>query len=214
MAGHDGATLKLERGDGPFGFSRSEWQTLVRLRTPKGIQRLLDSLSYHDADTAWSPRRVLRERTAHCLEGAMLAAAALRAIGLPPIVFDLEAKRDTDHVVALYRVGPYWGAIAKSHFTGLRDRMPIYRTLRELAMSYFDDYFNALGERTLRRYSRPVNLSRFDRLNWMSSERPVWFIPEYLIEIPHRKLVSPGQINRFYRVDKLGVNAGLLGHKR
>lgn len=187
---------------------------LVHLRTPKGIQRLLDSFSYHKADTAWSPRRVLREQTAHCLEGALLAAAALRAIGYPPLVFDLEAKRDTDHVVALYRVRGYWGAIAKSHFTGLRDRMPIYRTLRELAMSYFDDYFNDLGERTLRSYSRPVNLARFDRRNWMAAEKPVWYIPEYLIEIPHAKLLTKAQVDRLYRVDRLGVNAGLLGYRK
>jgi len=204
----------MEPGDGPFGFSRREWRMLQRLRTPKSIQRLLDSLSYHEADTAWSPRRVLRERTGHCLEGALLAAAALRAIGRPPLIFDLEAERDTDHVVALYRQGPYWGAIAKSHFTGLRDRAPIYRNLRELAMSYFDDYFNALGERTLRGYSRPIDLRKFDRRNWMTSDKPVWFIPEYLIEMPHEKLVSRAQVKRLYRVDMLGVDAGLLGHRR
>ncbi len=187
---------------------------LERLRTPKGIQRLLDSFSYHKADTAWSPRRVLQEQTAHCLEGALLAAAALRAIGYPPLVFDLEANRDTDHVLALYRVRGYWGAIAKSHFTGLRDRMPIYRTLRELAMSYFDDYFNDLGERTLRRYSRPVNLARFDRRNWMASEKPVWYIPEYLLEMPHKKLLTKSQVDRLYRIDRLGVHAGLLGYRK
>jgi len=187
---------------------------LERLRTPKGIQRLLDSFSYHKADTAWSPRRVLQEQTAHCLEGALLAAAALRAIGYPPLVFDLEANRDTDHVVALYRVRGNWGAIAKSHFTGLRDRMPIYRTLRELAMSYFDDYFNDLGERTLRRYSRPVNLARFDQRNWMTSEKPVWYIPEYLLEMPHKKLLTKSQVDRLYRIDRLGVHAGLLGYRK
>lgn len=187
---------------------------LEHLRTPKGIQRLLDSFPYHKADTAWSPRRVLREQTAHCLEGALLAAAALRAIGYPPLVFDLEANRDTDHVLALYRVRGYWGALAKSHFTGLRDRMPIYRTLRELAMSYFDDYFNDLGERTLRRYSRPVNLARFDRLNWMASEKAVWYIPEYLLEMPHKKLLTQSQVDRLYRIDRLGVHAGLLGYRK
>lgn len=205
--------MKHAHGDGPFGFSKREWRMLERLRTPKSIQRLLDSLAYHDADTAWSPRRVLRERTAHCLEGAMLAAAALRAVGRPPLIFDLEAVHDCDHVVALYREGRCWGAIAKSHFTGLRDRAPIYRSLRELAMSYFDDYFNAAGERTLRGYSRPVDLRRFDRRNWMSSERSVWCVPEYLIDVPHQKLVSRAQVKGLYRVDTLGVDAGLLGHR-
>lgn len=206
--------MKQGLDDGPFGFTKREWRALQGLRTPKSIQRLLDSLTYHEADTAWSPRRVLREGTAHCLEGALVAAAALRAIGRRPLIFDLEAEHDADHVVALYREGRYWGAIAKSHFTGLRDRAPVYRSLRELAMSYFDDYFNALGERTLRGYSRPIDLRMFDRRGWMTSERPVWFIPEYLIEIPHNKLITRAQVKRLYRVDVLGVDAGLLGHRK
>jgi hypothetical protein len=206
--------MKLAPGDGPFGFSKREWRMLVNLRSPKGIQRLLDSLTYHDSDTAWSPRRVLHERSAHCLEGAVLAAAALRAIHHPPLIFDLEANHDSDHVIALYRTRGCWGAIAMSHFTGLRDRMPVYRTLRELAMSYFDDYFNMLGERSLRSYSRPVNLTVFDRLNWMTSERPVWFIAEHLIDTPHIRLVTPAMVKRLYRVDQLGVDAGLLGYRK
>src|SRR5579864_5824208 len=154
-----------------WGFTPAEARKLRSFKEPHGIQRFLDDLPYHLEDTSWSPRRVLREGTAHCLEGATFAAAALRAIGRPPLIFDLEAERDTDHVIALYRQGPYWGAIAKSHFTGLRDRAPIYRNLRELAMSYFDDYFNALGERTLRGYSRPIDLRKFDRRNWMTSDK-------------------------------------------
>lgn len=175
---------------------------------------MVDSFAYHESDTAWSPRRVLREKTAHCLEGAMFAAAALRAIGFPPLVFDLEADRDYDHVIAVYRLRGFWGAIAKSHFTGLRDRMPVYASLRELAMSYFDDYFNMGGQRSLRAYSRPVNLARFDRRDWMISEKPVWFIPEYLLAIKHIPLISKSQVKRLYRVDQLGVDAGLLGFRR
>lgn len=200
--------------EGPYGFSVREWRTLQRLKNPHGIQRMLDSMPYHEADTAWSPRRVLREKTAHCCEGAMFAAAALRAIGLPPLVVDLEGERDTDHVIAVYRVRGSWGAIAKSHFTGLRDRMPIYRTLRELALSYFEDYFNLRGYRTLRTYSRPVDLSRFDHLNWMTSERSVWFVPTHLLNIPHTRLISPAQAKRLHLVDRLSIDAGLLGYKR
>jgi hypothetical protein len=199
--------------DGPYGFTRREWRTLQRLKNPHGIQRLLDSLRYHDADTAWSPKRVLRERTAHCMEGAMLGAAGLRAIGLPPLILDLEGERDTDHVIAVYRVGGCWGAVAKSHFTGLRDRMPIYRTLRELALSYFEDYFNLRGHRTLRTFSKPVDLSRFDRLHWMTSERSVWFVPTYLCDIPHTRLISSTQAKRLHRVDRLSIDAGLLGYQ-
>jgi len=206
--------LVLAPGNGPFGFSKREWRSLRSLRTPKGIQRMLDSFTYHDADTAWSPRKVLREGTAHCLEGAIFAAAALRASGRPPLIMDLEAARDDDHVIAPYKVGKYWGALSKSHFTGLRDRAPIYRSLRELALSYFEDYFNGAGERTLRGYSQPVDLARFDHRHWMTSEKAVWFVPEYLLEIPHRTLLTRAQIKRLYRIDPLGIDAGLLGHRK
>ena len=101
-----------------------------------------------------SPR--LREQTAHCLEGAIFAAVALRALGFPPLLLDLEAVQDTDHVLAVFRIDRRWGAIAKSNFTGLRYREPVYRDLRELVMSYFDGYMNLRGERTLRAYSPPV----------------------------------------------------------
>jgi hypothetical protein len=196
-----------------YGFSNREWRMLCRLKTPAGIQRLLNSLSYHDADTAWSPLRVMREGTAHCAEGGILAAAALRAIGFPPLVIDLEGEQDDDHVVAVYRVDGHWGAVAKSHFNGLRDRPPIFRTLRELALSYFEDYYNRRGQRTLRTYSRrPVNLSRFDHLHWMTSEKPVWYIPRLLLDIPHVPLISPAQARTLDRLDRLAIQAGLVGY--
>ena len=123
----------------------------------------------------------MRERKGHCLEGALLAAAALRINGRPPLLMDLEAVHDDDHVVAIYRERGLWGGIAKSNFAGLRFRTPIYRTLRELALSYFEHYYNLRGERTLRSYSRPVNLARLDSRHWMTSEEDVWCVPEYLI---------------------------------
>ncbi|MFB3812574.1 MAG: hypothetical protein ACE14L_00560 [Terriglobales bacterium] len=141
-----------------YGFNTRELRRLRALRTPVLIQRFLDDLPYHHGTTAWSPRRVLREGTAHCLEGAIFAAAALRVNGFEPLLWDLEAVRDVDHVLAVYRYDGHWGAVAKSNFTGLRFREPVYRNLRELAMSYFDLYYNLRGERTLRAYSRPVNL--------------------------------------------------------
>ncbi len=193
-------------------FTQEELRSLRRLKDPHGIQRFLYDLPYHHADTAWSPRRVLREKTAHCLEGAIFAAAALRANGYPPLIIDFEAKRDTDHVLAVYQVDGCWGAIAKSNFTGLRYREPVYRSLRELAISYFEDYFNLLGERTLRRYSAQVNLKRFDHLDWMTTSKPVWFIAEYLTKIHHFPLISRTQINRLHRVDQHSFRAGLLGH--
>jgi len=194
------------------GFTPEELRTLHGLKDPYGIQQFLYDLPYHLTDTAWSPRRVLREKTAHCLEGAIFAAAALRANGYPPLIIDFEAKRNTDHVLAVYKTGGCWGAIAKSNFTGLRYREPVYRSLRELALSYFEDYFNLLGERTLRRYSAQVNLKRFDYLDWMTTEKPVWFIAEYLTKIHHFPLISRSQINHLHRVDARSLRAGLLGH--
>src|ERR1043166_5283656 len=148
-----------------FGFSRAELRKLRALKTPAGVQRFLDELPYNLSYTARSPKKVLHERTASCLEGAIFAAAALRVLGFPPLIFDLEAEQDTDHVVALFKVRGHWAAVAKSNFPGCRYREPVHRTLRELAMTYFNVYFNLRGERTLRRYSRPVNLARFDRLD-------------------------------------------------
>jgi hypothetical protein len=182
-------------------FTSAELRQLRRLRDPHGIQRFLDSLPYHLADTAWSPRVVLRERSAHCLEGAIFAAAALRANGYPPLIVDLEAERDTDHVIAVYRVDGHWGAVAKSNFTSCRYREPVYRSLRELALSYFNTYFNLRRERTLRTFSRPVNLARFDHLEWMTTEKPIWFIVEYLFEIYHHRLLESRMAKRLHRVD-------------
>jgi len=171
--------------DNASGFTQKELRKLRSLKDAHGIQRLLDDMPYHLADTAWSPRRVLAENTSHCLEGAIFAAAALRANGYPPLIFDLEAEGDTDHVVAIYRVDGHWGAIAKSNYTGCRYREPVYRSLRELAMSYFEVYFNLRRERSLRTFSRPVNLARFEDQQWMTTAKPIWFIADYRFTLPH-----------------------------
>src|SRR5207245_11483492 len=113
-------------------FTRRGVRRLRARRTPLGVQRALDAMPYHLADTAWSPRRVLRNRTAHCLEGAIFAAAALRVLGFPPLLLDLEAVQDTDHVLAVFSLRGHWGALAKSDFSGLTHREPVYRPLRGL----------------------------------------------------------------------------------
>jgi hypothetical protein len=184
-----------------WGFSPPELRKLRSLKGPYGIQRYLDAMPYHLEDTAWSPRRVLQENTSHCYEGALFAAAALRVNGYPPLLLDFESEHDTDHVIAIYRVDGCWGAVAKSNFTGCRFREPVHRTLRELAISYFNLYFNLRGERTLRTFSRPVDLKRFDHLDWMISEKPVWFVAEYLLTIFHYRLISLAQAKRLHRVD-------------
>ena len=192
-------------------FTPAELRKLRSLKDPHGIQRFLDDMPYHLADTAWSPRLVLRENTSHCLEGAIFAAAALRANGFPPLLLDFEAEHDTDHVMAIYRVNGHWGAIAKSNFTGCRYREPVYRSLRELAMSYFNLYFNLRRQRTMRTFSRPVNLRRFDHLQWMTTQKPVWFIVNYLFEIHHYKLLRPGMAKRLHRVDERLFQAECVG---
>jgi hypothetical protein len=141
----------------------------------------------------------------------MFAAAALRMLGFPPLLLDLEAERDDDHVLAIFRRSGHWGAIAKSNYSGLRYREPVYRTLRELALSYFEHYFNLRKEKTLRRYSRPVGLRRFDKLDWMTSEDDVWFVPNHLCEIRHWPVMPPSLAPKLSRVDDRLFAAGLAG---
>ncbi len=199
------------RGRGSFGLPPEDLRTLRALKTPAEIQRFIDALTYQYAHTAWSPQRVLREHKGHCLEGALVAAAALRVNGHPPLLMDLEAVHDDDHVVALYRQRGLWGGIAKSNFAGLRFRAPIYRTPRELALSYFEHYYNLRGERTLRSYSGPVNLARLDRLHWMTSEEDVWCVPELLIAARHYPLFPHAVAQALPRLDRRSFQAGMHG---
>lgn len=186
-----------------------------RLATPMRIQEYLDGIRYNteaDGETFRSPRRALRDETANCIEGAVLAAAALRVRGTPPLIMDLTAVHDEDHVLAVFQREGHWGAIGTSKFTGLRYREPVYRTLRELAMSYFEHYFNLAGERTLRGYGRPVNLARFDRLDWMTSELDLWPIATHLERIPHVPLLGPSMARRLGPLDARLKAAGLTHH--
>jgi hypothetical protein len=188
-----------------------ERRLLRSLSTPAKIQSYLDNLPYNKektGETCRSPRRVIRDRTAHCFEGALLAAAALRVNGHAPLILDLEAVRDDDHVIAVYRTGGCWGSVAKSNYAGLRLRSPVYRSLRELAISYFEHYYNLKGEKSLRSYSRPVNLARFDRKNWMTAEEDLWVIPEYLVDIKHTPILKTSR--RMYMDERL-FQAGLVG---
>ena len=198
-----------------MSFTAEERAVFRRLNTPEKIQQFLDAgLAYNKepgGPTCRSPRRVLRDRTAHCMEGALFGAAALRMLGLPPLLVDLEAVRDDDHVVAVFRSRDRWGAVAKSNYSGLRFREPVYRSVRELVMSYFEHYYNLQKEKTLRRYSRPVNLSRFDGIGWMTSEEDVWPIPDHLCGVAHSPILPPYATRGLSLVDDRLFAAGLLG---
>ncbi len=199
------------KSEGKFNLSPAEFRFLRSLSTPLKIQQHLATLPYNrepGGDTCRSPRRVIRDKTAHCFEAALFAAAALRVQGREPLILDLESVRDDDHVIGIYRDYNCWGAIAKSNYSGLQFREPVYRTIRELAMSYFEDYFNAAGEKTLRAFSRPINLKRFDRLEWMTAEDDLWVIPEYLYTVHHTSILTSQK--RMYTDDRL-YKAGMVG---
>lgn len=197
-----------------FGLSPDSLRVLRGLKTPVLIQRFIDAIPYQYANTAWSPERVLRERKGHCLEGGLVAAAALRVNGRPPLLMDLEGVQDDDHVVALYRERGLWGGIAKSNFAGLRFRAPVYRTLRELALSYFENYYNLRGERTLRSWAGPVRLERLDECGWMTSEKNVWCVPEALIAARHYPLFPERVARALPRLDRRSFEAGMHGWVR
>ncbi len=200
-----------QKGQETFGLSPMDLRTLRALKTPVRIQKFIDALTYQYADTAGSPQRVLRERKGHCMEGALVAAAALRVNGHRPLLMDLEAVHDDDHVIALYKEGSLWGGIAKSNFAGLRFRAPVYRTLRELALSYVEHYYNLRGERTLRAYSVPVSLDRLDRFHWMTSEEDVWCVAEALIAARHYPLFPDKVARALPRLDRRSFEAGMHG---
>jgi len=193
-------------------LSRAERQVVARLSRPRDIQAFLDDLPYSAEAIYRCPLRVLRERIAHCFDGALFAAAALRCLGYPPLILDMvPSVRDDDHLLALYKQDGHWGAVAKSNFVGLRFREPVYRTLRELIMSYFEQYYNVAREKTLRGYTVPLNLKAFDKLNWMSSDAPLEGIAQRLDEIRRVTVVTSTMIAGLSLVDERSYQAGLLG---
>ncbi len=181
------------------------------LTTPIRIQQFLDQIPYSTDPIYRCPMRVVRDRKAHCFDGALFAAAALRRIGHAPRIIDLFADRDDDHLLALYRVDGCWGAVAKSNFAGLRFREPVHRSLRELVMTYFEVYYNIAREKTLRGYTLPLHLRRYDRLGWEVNDEPLDEIANRLDEIRRVTLLSPAQINQLHIVDDRSYQAGLLG---
>lgn len=194
-------------------WTRQEKRFFDRLSDPSKIQTFLDRIPYDDRPGTRSPRWILRERNANCFEGALFAAAALRGLGHRPLVADMYAVNDDDHVIAVFRRGACWGAIAKSNYSTLRFREPVYRNLRELIMSYFDFYFNTLGDKSLRSYARPLDLIRFDRRGWMTTDGDLGYIGDVLNRMRHFPILAPGAVRALHRVDGLVFRAGMLGAK-
>lgn len=175
-----------------FGFTQDELKILKSLSTPDKIQDFLDALPANyvkEGDTLYSPRRVLRKEKAHCIEGALLAVAAFAVNNQESWLLDLRTKSyDEDHVVTLFKKNGYWGALSKTNHPVLRYRDPIYRTVRELALSYMHEFFMADdGQKTFTDYSRPFSLKKFGTA-WMTSEEDLWEIGAELDDSPHYRL--------------------------
>jgi hypothetical protein len=188
-----------------------ELKILKSINSPCKVQEFLDDIDYNAVIETRSPRFVIKNRRAHCTEGALFAAACLQNIGYPPLVLDLKAENDDDHVIAVFKVKGYWGAVAKSNFTTLRFREPVYQSLRELSMSYFDLYFNSIGEKTLRSYSLPQNLNRFNHMNWKTTEKDLDEIGNYLTGVRHIPLVSSEQIRNLNVAGDYLLKSSLMG---
>jgi hypothetical protein len=189
----------------------NERRALDRLNSPAAIQAFLDDIPYSTDHFYRCPLRVWRERTAHCFDGALFGAAALRLLGHPPLILDLFSERDDEHMLALYKRDGHWGAVAKSNFVGLRFREPVYRGLRELVMSYFEVYFNLEREKTLRAYSRPLNLKTFDRLCWMTSDEHLELIAERTDRLRRFPVLTPRMLAGLSPVDVRTFQANIVG---
>jgi len=193
-------------------LTESEHQFISTLTTPAKIQAFLDELPYSTEHIYRCPLRVLRERMAHCFDGALFAAATLRRLGYPPLIMDLlPNERDDDHMLAIYKRRRHWGAIAKSNFVGLRFREPIFRTLRELVMSYFEQFYNLEREKTLRSYTLPLNLKSFDPLDWMTQDDFLEHIARRLDRVRRVPVLTEPMISALSLVDERSYRAGLMG---
>jgi hypothetical protein len=222
-------------------YNQQEIKLFRKLDSPEKIQDFLNDLKFNfekNGETCQSPRFVLRYKSAHCMEGAMLAAAILEFYGHKPLVLDLRSVKphDDDHVVALFKQFGCWGAISKTNHAVLRYREPVYKTIRELALSYFHEYFLKSGKKTMRDYSLPFDLRCFDKhppltppvkggesaaslplvgraregVNWRTSEKNLFEIPQRLDEVRHYKILSLAQIKNLRLADKVEIKAGKL----
>jgi len=192
-------------------WTKDEIKFLKTLTDPDKIQGFLDSIDYNPNYECRSPRWVIKKRSAHCFEGALFSAAALEFIGFKPLIVDMKAFNDDDHVIAVYKIDGHWGSVAKSNFTTLRFREPVYRTLRELIMSYFDFYFNTVGDKSLRSYSLPLDLTVYKSRNWATTDEDLEYIGDKLESMHHYPVVTEKMIKNLKRASEISLKAGMLG---
>jgi hypothetical protein len=191
----------------------AERALLSRQSDPAQLQAFINAIPINhepDGDTCYTVREVLRHRRAHCIEAALVAACALWLNGEAPLLLDLRAQGDWDHVVALFRRGGLWGAIAKSNHLALRGRDPVYRTLRELALSYFHEYHNDKGEKTLREYSRAFDLRSLDPGAWVSGSDGAWEVERRIDLAHHYRLIPQSQQRYLTPIDAMAWRAKRL----
>lgn len=196
---------------GKFSWTKHELKILRTFTSPFKIQQFLDSIEYSAESRYRCPRSVLRDKKAHCFDGAVFAAAMLRRLGYPPLIVDMQAVRDDDHVIAIFKRNGKVGAVAKSNFVGLRFREPIYRNVRELVMSYFPSFYNMKKEYSLRQFTVPLNLSRYDKKHWEFVDEPMEEIGLKLSYIPVTKIMTPAEIRALNTVDNRTFKAGMIG---
>ncbi len=194
-------------------WTNDEIKFLNLMSDPDRIQGFLDSLEYNPVYECRSPRWVIRKRSAHCFEGALFAAAVLQFHGHKPLIVDLKAYNDDDHVITIFKRDGYWGAVAKSNFTSLRFREPVYKSLRELVMSYFDFYFNTDGDKSLRSYSVPLDLTVYNPRHWTTTDEDLEYIGDKLEEIRHFPVINEKMIKNLKRASNIMLQAGMLGSK-
>jgi hypothetical protein len=193
-------------------LKKEELAVVRRLTTPAKIQLYIDELPYSPDETYRAPLRVIRDHTAHCYDGSVFAAAALSWIGYEPLIINMfPNNRDDEHLVAAYKRDGAWGAVAQSNFVGLRYREPIHKTLRELMISYFEQYYNVAREKTMRSYTRPLNLNRFDGHHWMTDDSALDVIADYLNTVRRYPILTRKMVAGLSMVDERSHRAGLEG---
>lgn len=194
-------------------WTPSERRFFRSLNTYSKIQNFLDKLDYNPSDDAISPKFVLLTQDAHCLEGGFLAAVALEFMGKKPLMVSLQAENDDHHVITVYKTNYGWGSLSKSNTTLLRGRDPVYKSIRELVMSYFDFYFNTNGKKSLYAYSQPINLNKYNNWNWRTTDQNLVDLGRALNDEIHYEILTLKELKKLPRVNSDLEKACFLGSK-